>query len=115
MNNKKLGTAFEKEVVSRLKSNGWWVHFITPDSRGAQPFDIIAMKNGVTVVGDCKTSSTYFFPLSRLEWNQVYAFDKWLEHGGTEPQVFVGYEGKIIIIGYNELKAKGKIDLREKL
>lgn len=106
--------AFEQEAIARFKENGWWVHFLTADARGAQPFDIIAMKGGVTVVGDCKTSSTHLFPLSRLEWNQIYAFDSWLQHGGTEPQIFVKYKGKIIVIGYKELKEKGKVDLDEK-
>jgi len=37
---------FERKVVARFEKNGWWVHFMAPDSRGAQPFDIIAMKDG---------------------------------------------------------------------
>ena len=39
MNNKKLGTEFEREAVTLLSQKGYWVHFITPDSRGSQPFD----------------------------------------------------------------------------
>ena len=46
MNNKIIGTAFEKEMCELLANRGYWVHFITPDNRGAQPFDIIAVKDG---------------------------------------------------------------------
>ena len=38
MNNKKKGTAFEKEMCDLLAIKGYWVHFIAPDARGAQPF-----------------------------------------------------------------------------
>ena len=48
MNNKKHGTDFEKRVVAKLaKAGDVWVHFLSPDERGAQPFDIIAVKDGV--------------------------------------------------------------------
>ena len=111
--NKKRGTAFEREAVSWLRGNGWWVHFLSPDGRGAQPFDIIAMKHGYVMVGDCKTSASHLFPLSRLEWNQVYAFDSWLAHGGSEPQVIVKYKDEIILVPYCTLKEDGKVDLNE--
>lgn len=111
VNNKKRGMEFEKRVVRRFEENGWWVHFMAPDSRGAQPFDIIAMKDGLAIVGDCKTATSHWFPLSRLEWNQVYAFEHWLACGGTEPQVIVEYKDEIKLIPYGVLKEKGKVDL----
>lgn len=111
MNNKNLGTDFERTVVKKLAENGYWVHFITPDARGAQPFDIIAAKDGFCMVGDCKTSKSHIFRFDRLEENQKMAFEKWLSCGNTEPQVIVGYNGRIICIPYTELKVKGKVDL----
>ena len=111
MNNKKLGTAFEREVCELLASKGYWVHFIVPDNRGAQPFDIIAVKNGVAIAIDCKTSCTEKFAFSRLEDNQVSSFEKWLACGNEMPLVYVKYQDNICVISYADLKNNRLIDL----
>lgn len=111
MNNKKIGTAFEREVCELLKDCGYWVHFISPDNRGAQPFDIIAAKDGVAIAIDCKTCVANNFGLGRLEDNQIMAFEWWLKCGNTMPLVYVKHEGKITIIRYDVLKEKGSIKL----
>lgn len=111
MNNKKLGTDFEREMVERLKSVGFWVHFISPDHSGAQPFDLIFAQNGQACVADCKTSESHIFRLDRLEWNQQLAFEKWMYCGNMEPVVFVKYKDEIKIVKYLELKKAGKVDL----
>lgn len=114
VNVKKLGTEFEKEMVNILAKDGWWSHFICPNETGAQPFDIIACKNGHCIVGDCKTSVKPIFPISRLEDNQIMAFEKWLACGNSMPFVFVKYDNKIYVIEYSELSKIGKIDLRQR-
>ena len=111
MNNKNLGTAFERRIVQKLTEAGCWVHFIAPDSRGAQPFDIIAAKDGICIVGDCKTCKDHIFRISRLEENQKMAFEKWLACGNPDPLIFVEYQGQIKTIQYSDLKKEGKIDL----
>ena len=111
MNNKKLGTAFEREVCELLSASGWWAHFITPNESGAQPFDIIAAKDGETLVADCKTCAQKIFNISRLEDNQIFAFDKWLACGNSMPYVIVKYKEQILFIRYDDLKVTGKINL----
>lgn len=111
MNNKRLGTAFEREFCELLAANGWWVHFITPAANGGQPFDVIACKDGGCKVFDCKTSAVHIFPYTRLEDNQIMAFEKWLSCGNEEPNVAVKYNDRIYLIGYRRLKALGKVDL----
>lgn len=112
MNNKKLGTAWEQECCDILKANGYWVKFFPPDSRGSQPFDIIAVKDGIAKAIDSKTSVSAVFPLSRLEDNQIFAFDLWLECGNTMPEIWVKHKGKLYVICYKELKEKGKVKLQ---
>ena len=114
MNNKKLGMAFERRMVDDLSDRGYWVHFITPDNRGAQPFDIIAVKDGLAVAMDCKTCKDKIFRISRLEDNQIMAFDHWLKCGNANPFIAVEHDDRIIMIDYCELKKKGKIDLEKK-
>lgn len=117
MNNKKLGSNWEKEACSILASKGYWVHFISPDSTGAQPFDIIAVKDDSAVAIDCKTAKKRWFGIERLEDNQIFAFNKWLKCGNNTPQIFVKYMPndeviKIKMIPYS-LIIDGKVNLDE--
>ena len=89
------------------------MHFIAPDNSGAQPFDIIAVKDGVATVGDCKTCKDHIFRISRLEDNQIMAFEKWLACGNIEPLIFVEYKNEIKVIKYTDLKRDGKVNLDE--
>ena len=114
MNNKKLGTAFEKRVCALLSANGYWVHFITPDVRGAQPFDIIAVKDGRAIAIDCKTCASGKFSISRLEDNQIFAFEKWLECGNDDPYIFVEHGKEIYAISYLYLRENKIVKLEEK-
>jgi len=113
MNNKQLGNEFEKEIVKLLAGMGYWVHFMTPSANGSQPFDIIAVKNDHVICGDCKTCKKPIFSAKRLEYNQIYAFEKWIKKGNSDPIIFVKHEGKIYFISYERLMKEGEIDLRE--
>lgn len=90
MNNKQLGTKFEHTLCEKLNQSGWWVHFCTPNHSGAQPCDIIACKNGVTVLIDCKTLSANVksFPKSRAEFNQLYSMSKFEQCGNGAGRCF---------------------------
>ena len=111
-NNKQIGSKFEQEFVEILAKEGFWAHFLAPGPTGAQPFDVIAMKYGCAFCFDCKTSVKPIFPLSRLEDNQILAFDKWLKCGGHTPCVAVKYDNKIYLINYTRLQREGSVDLR---
>lgn len=113
MNNKKLGTDFERKLCGMLAEDGYWVHFLSPDARGAQPFDVIAVKNGEAVAIDCKTCKDHIFRISRLEDNQVMAFEKWLACGNDEVYLAVLHENNVYFVDYTDLKAQGKINLME--
>lgn len=112
MNNKILGSGFEKRVCELLARDGWWVHFLRPSTSGAQPFDIIAAQDNTPIAIDCKTSIKPIFPFSRLENNQVLAFEKWMRCGNRSPYLFVEYAGDVYSIEYTRLKAELRIDLR---
>ncbi|HCJ37850.1 MAG TPA: hypothetical protein DHV37_05935 [Erysipelotrichaceae bacterium] len=114
MNNKKLGTVFEQEVCDVLANHGFWVHFITPDARGAQPFDIIAVKNKKAYAIECKTlaSSKKYFDISRLEDNQRLSFARWLMCGNGSPLIAVKHDSDILFISYIDfLNSNGHINV----
>ena len=113
MNNKKLGTDFEREMVDILSKNGYWVHFISPDNRGAQPFDIIAVRDGIAIAADCKTCEDHIFRLDRLEWNQQTAFQRWIRCGNGMPVLFVKHNKQIYMVDYGRLSREKKVDLDE--
>jgi len=111
MNNKKIGTAFENKMCEILANKGFWVHFITPDRTGAQPFDIIAVKKGRAYAIDCKTCENHIFSISRLEVNQMLAFEKWIDCGNYRPLIAVEHNGEVSMIAYSALLRDRKIDL----
>lgn len=113
MNNKKWGTQWEKEFCKLLAAQGFWAHFITPDERGAQPFDVIAVKAGEAYAYDCKTCAADWFSIDRLEDNQVMAFEKWIRCGNNNPNIAVLHNDKIYLVSYARLKAFGRIKLND--
>lgn len=115
MNNKKIGSDFENEFCELLNEKGFWVHFITPDKKGAQPFDVVAVKNNIPYAFDCKTSALKFFRISRLEDNQIMAFEKWMSAGNSTPFIAVKYNGGVYLIPYDDFKEKhdGRINLEK--
>ena len=111
MNNKKIGCAFEREFCRILAAEGFWVHFIAPDARGAQPFDVIAAKDGTAYAFDCKTCVAGSFAWSRLEDNQKCAFERWIECGNSDPWIAVKHKDEVYLLRYADVKAFGKMDI----
>ena len=111
MNNKKLGTSFEEEFCKLLKSCGYWVHFMHPSASGSQPCDIIACKNNVPFLIDCKTSVDKVFRMNRLEDNQKLAFYKFKRSGNNNCWVAVRYKEKVYMLDYELLEKFGKLEL----
>ena len=79
-NVKKIGNDFEREFEKLMRDNGFWVHFCAPNSAGAQPADFVAARFGKAYLIDCKTCEKSRFSVSRLEENQINAFNKFLTH-----------------------------------
>lgn len=113
MNNKKLGTEWEQKVCKYLSDNGYWAHFIVPDARGAQPFDIIAVKDGEAFAIDCKTCVANTFNISRLEDNQIMAFGKWLACENSNALIAVEHNKHLHWIDYERLMDKKSIKLTD--
>lgn len=113
MNNKRIGTLFERQMCSILKERGWWVHFLAPNEKGQQPFDIIAVKDDVPIAIDCKTSVKRVIAMSRLEDDQKTAFNLWLARGNTRAYIAVKYKNKVYMIPFTYLEHEGAVDLEQ--
>ena len=80
MTNKKLGNTFESELCQYLFEKGFWAHNLAQNAAG-QPADVIAVRNKVAYLIDCKVCSHRGFQLSRIEENQELSMTLWKERG----------------------------------
>ena len=78
--NRKLGNDFETEFCEILAEHGFWVHNFALKKSG-QPADVIAVKNGIAYLIDCKVCENDNFPLSRIEENQKLSMMLWEDCG----------------------------------
>ena len=81
--NRAVGNAFEQEFSELLYAYGFWVHRLTQDSAG-QPADVIAVKNKIAYLIDCKDCSAKGFDLRRVEENQITAMQLWNDCGNGQ-------------------------------
>lgn len=72
VSNKKTGSDFEREFAELLADKGFWVHLFQ-DNKNGQPCDVVAARNGITYLFDCKNCEKDYFLLSRMEENQYNA------------------------------------------
>ena len=102
MNNKRMGSMFEREFAKTLDKNGFWVHLIVPNADG-QPADIIACKNKETHLIDCKVCSSLGFPLSRVEENQELAMRKFINRGKGQAWFALKFSDEIFMLDYTTM------------
>ena len=81
--NRAVGNAFEQELCNLLFDNGFWAHNLKQDNSG-QPADVIAVRNKVAYLIDCKDCSAKGFDLRRVEDNQITAMELWNECGNGQ-------------------------------
>lgn len=114
MSNKKAGTKFEREFAQMLSENGFWSHCMR-DNQNGQPFDVIAGKNGITYVFDCKDCQSGVFSLNRIEENQDNAMALWAETGNRPGLFAIRFKSEIYLVSHQMLillKKWGRKQLR---
>lgn len=103
--NKTLGNRFEKELCESLSKEGFWCHNLAQNQTG-QPADVIAAKNGIPILIDCKACSNNSFPLSRIECNQEGAMTLWKATGNEHCYFAMKLEnGKVYMVSFDELSS----------
>lgn len=104
MSNKSNGTDFEKEFAQKLSDHGFWVHRMQ-DNQNGQPFDVIAARDGETLVFDCKDCRSGSFYLRGIEENQKNAMKLWMECGNSEGIFVVRFpDGEAFLMGISDLE-----------
>lgn len=83
-NNRKLGNSFEAEFCQMLFDRGFWAHNLAQNNAG-QPADVIAVRDKIALLVDCKVCSGKGFPISRVEPNQWTAMGLWADRTDYMP------------------------------
>lgn len=114
-NNKKIGNTKEKVVANELSRLGYWCHIFAQTKQG-QPFDLIAIKNNIVIMGDVKSCLKGRFDFSRIEPNQYTAMELALQKGNTNIYFFlVDEENNIKVIKYQTIKEFSKKSLTKSI
>lgn len=92
--NRAVGNAFEAELCKLLFENGFWAHNLKQDNSG-QPADVIAVRNRIAYLIDCKDCSSKGFDLRRMEDNQITAMDLWEECGNGQGWFAIKFDDEI--------------------
>ena len=101
--NRTVGVHFEEELCKLLAEHGWWAHNLAQNQVG-QPADVIAVKNNVAVLIDCKMCASDRFALSRIEGNQEGAMTLWEARGNLHCYFAMKLtDGSIYMVHFNEL------------
>ena len=119
MNNKVLGSNFEKDFANFLASKNYWVHFIEGAAHtGSQPCDIIAIKRDFPELYDCKTlnNKNGLFPISIIEENQRLAYERVRECRNPETifSLAILWNNNLYYVDFDDIDFNKKsIDLKE--
>lgn len=118
MTNRALGCGFEQELCNLLAEHGYWAHNLAQNQIG-QPADVIAVKDSVAVLIDCKVCTNNRFPLSRIECNQEGAMTLWKARGNVYCYFAMKLaDGSIYMVSFDDLclrqlHGKGSITKKE--
>lgn len=95
--NKSLGNSFESKFCDLLFQEGYWVHNLAQNQSG-QPADVIAVKNSIGYLIDCKVCSNGKFPFSRVEENQDLSMTLWEMCGNGQGWFALLLEDEVFMI-----------------
>lgn len=104
MSNRAIGNSFEQELCEKLYAHGFWAHNMAQNKSG-QPADVIAVRNKVAYLIDCKVCSSDKFELRRMEENQELSMDLWLSCGNGQGWFAIKIEDEIYMLPVIVLKA----------
>lgn len=102
MSNKKIGNDFEKKFCEILSERGFWVHNFAQNQSG-QPADVIAVRNNMPYLIDCKVCEKGIFQLSRIEENQILSMQYWLDTRNDDAWFALKVNGDIWMITYRRI------------
>lgn len=101
MNNKRRGMTFESEFAQLLSKHGFWARL---DKGKAQTCDILASRNNISYLFECKTTCKNYFNMTRVEDNQSMSRLRFAECGNTEAYFVFLVNGEDIYLSKEPIK-----------
>ena len=102
--NRAVGNAFEQELCELLFAHGFWTKNLKQDNAG-QPADVIAVRNKIAYLIDCKDCSSKGFDLRRVEENQINAMSLWFDCGNGQGWFALKIHESIYMLPYVSVMA----------
>lgn len=100
------GSRFEEDVAWKLSKLGYWATIVQREKHsGSQPGDIIASKNNIFYMIDCKTleNKTGSFPVSRAEFNQISAYKKLHNVGSYNYFYYILWNNDVYVVPMEDI------------
>ena len=113
MSNIKSGNTFEREFCEALFADGWWVYNCPKTVAGAQPADVIAVKNGKAYLIDCKNCEKEYFSKTRIEENQILAMKLFEQRARCEGIFAIKLNSNIYMVALDNLLKSPRTHLKE--
>lgn len=95
---------FEIETCNIFFENGFWALRIPKDERGAQPFDVLAIRGSEIYAFDCKVCSTPRLQLTRAEDNQLASMSLLKRRTTAYTGFLAWHEGEIYLIPFRDVE-----------
>lgn len=117
--NRAVGNAFEQDLCELLFANGFWAKNLKQDSSG-QPADVIAVRNRLAYLIDCKDCANGYFDCRRIEENQITAMELWKDRGNNQGWFALRVDEEVYMIPFvvimayaNERASLSNADIKE--
>ncbi len=110
------GKEFEEQFCWWLRQNGYYPEYHEKSICGSQNGDITAIKNNIAYKIECKNldAKNGLFPLSRIECNQILAYEDFKKCNNTNMILVIRWNDNIYYIDFKLLKSYDKnINLKE--
>lgn len=106
ISNKSKGSKFEEDVAKKLSEEGWWCTLLAgANHTNAQPADIVAAKNNIINLIDCKTleNKNGIFNKNRIEENQRMCYKRFLECGNLSYFIFILWNNDVYCLNIEDI------------
>ena len=99
------GRKFEEELCDYFSSQGYYVIYNEKGITGAQPCDIVIIKNNIAILVEAKNldNKSGIFNLDRIEQNQVLAYNKFRSCKNTNFILAIKWKNNIWLIDFGLL------------
>lgn len=110
------GREFEIKMCNYLFKKGYYVIYMEKGVTGSQPCDIVAIKDNIAILLECKNleNKNGIFTLDRVEQNQRLSSKRFKECGNYGFYLAIQWKNAVYMVNFELLKHfDGSLDLKK--